>query len=85
MHPLKTIRVGNYPIGIAVDEKAGRIYVVNNREKSLSIIDETSLEVQATRHIPANVSNVALNSAAGLLYLALKGEDGVALVRVRDL
>lgn len=85
MHPLKTMRVGNYPIGIGVDEKAGQTYIVNNRENTLSVIDETPLEVRRTRHIPSNVSNIALNIPGGLLYLALKSEDRVALVRLRDL
>ncbi|MEE9522620.1 MAG: hypothetical protein V3W05_07430, partial [candidate division NC10 bacterium] len=85
MRRLSTIPVGNYPIGIAVDEKADRAYIVNNRGNTLSIIDEATLEVRGTTQIAPNVSNLDLNSPAGLLYLALKSENRVALVRVRDL
>jgi hypothetical protein len=43
------------------------------------------LEVVGTSRIPQNVSNITLNSSEGLLYLALKSDNQVALIRVRDL
>ena len=82
---LTTLAVGDYPIGIVVDEAAGRVYVVNNRGNTLSIVDEAGLTVVRTRRIPRNVSSATLNREAGLLYLALKSEDRVAMVRLRDL
>lgn len=59
--------------------------MVNNRGNTLSIVEEAAGGVVATRRIPRNVSGAALNSQAGLLYLALKSEDRVAVVRLRDL
>jgi hypothetical protein len=38
--------------GIAVDETAGRFYVVNNRWNTLSILDEAARAVVDTRRIP---------------------------------
>ncbi len=63
----------------------GLVYVVNYRENTISILDEATLKVLKTRQIPLNVSNMALNSPGRLLYLALKSENRVALVRLHDL
>jgi len=48
-------------------------------------VDEAALTVVRTRRIPRNVSSATLNREAGLLYLALKGENRVAVVRLSDL
>jgi YVTN family beta-propeller protein len=82
---LATLPVGDYPIGIALDAATDRAYVVNNRANTLSVLTEAPLAVVATRRIPRNVSSAALDPEAGLLYLALKGEDRVAVIRLRDL
>jgi DNA-binding beta-propeller fold protein YncE len=81
---LGTVQVGRYPIGIAVDGTACRAYVVNNRASTLSVVDETSLSVVKTARLPGNVSSTAIDTQNGLLYLALKGENRVAVVRVTD-
>jgi len=64
---------------------AGRVYVVNNRGNTLSIVDEAARAVVGARRIPRNVSSATLDPEAGLLYLALKSADRVAVVRLRDL
>ena len=82
---LATLAVGRYPIGVAIDDVAGRAYVVNNRANSLSVVDEASLTVTATRPLPTNVSSAALSPRADVLYLGLKSRGQVGIVRVADL
>lgn len=80
-----TFDVDQYPIGIALDEATGRVYIVNNRSNTLSIIDGTTFSVVRLWRIPRNVSSATLAPQAGLLYLTLKSDNRVALLRLRDL
>lgn len=70
-----TLVVDQYPIGIALDETAGRVYIVNNRSNTLSVVDGTDFSVVQTKRIPRNVSSVTVASQAGLLYLTLKSDN----------
>lgn len=63
----------------------GRAHEAGPPRNTLAILAEASLAVVARRRIPRNVSSAALDPEAGLLYLALKSEDRVAVVRLRDL
>ncbi|UCE72289.1 MAG: hypothetical protein JSU99_02985, partial [Nitrospiraceae bacterium] len=42
------IEVGKGPIGVAVDSEAGRVYVVNHEDVSLSIIDTATDKIVGT-------------------------------------
>src|SRR5262249_20639180 len=82
---LATLPVGRYPIGVAIDDVAGRAYIVNNRANSLSVVGEAPPTVTATRRLPTNVSSAALSPGADVLYLGLKSRGQVGIVRVADL
>jgi YVTN family beta-propeller protein len=82
---LATVPVGTYPIGVAVDVLRRRAYVVNNRASTLSIVDEATLNVTNTWAIPKNVSSIAFAPVVSRLYLALKGDNRVVVVRADGL
>jgi len=45
---LRTVRVGVWPYALAVDARAGRVYVTNRGESSLSVLDATTGAVLRT-------------------------------------
>ncbi len=51
---IKTITVGNYPLGIAFNPRNGDMYVANESDDTVSVIDTTADKVIAT--IPVGLS-----------------------------
>lgn len=80
----KTISVGDYPTGIAVDQVAKKVYVVNQAAKTVSIIDATTDTVTGTWNLPGSDTPFAItvNSATNKIYIADYGywEGGVIVI-----
>ena len=67
-----TIPVGDEPIGIAIDEIAGRIYVANNVSGTISVVDAGTNQVIAMWKPQLNsVWGLAVDSALKRLYVTI--------------
>lgn len=69
----KTITVGDYPIGVAVDQVAKKVYVINaGSPKTVSVIDATTDSVTGTWDISSTDTpyQITVNSATQKVYIA---------------
>jgi YVTN family beta-propeller protein len=67
---IATIPVGNQPIYLAADQKTNRIYVSNQEDDTVSVIDGTSNTVTATVKVGLSPNGIALNSETNRIYVA---------------
>jgi YVTN family beta-propeller protein len=51
------ITVGSQPVGVAIDEAAARVYVANELDGTISVIDSSKNQVTATWQLPASPLN----------------------------
>ena len=65
-----TIPVGFGPWKVGVDDATGRVFVMNDGESTVSVIDSTSQRVVRTIAVEGGVSGLAYDSAADILYLS---------------
>ena len=69
-----TVRVGSYPVGVAVNALGTRVYVINVDDASVSVIDATTNTVIATVPVSPNPSGVAVHPAGNWVYVgSVKG------------
>ncbi len=78
---LSAIDVGNGPWGIAYNPLHNAVYVVNNLDESLSVIDASSKELIATVTEPFHEPwHLAVNSTTGKVYVANAGHNSVTVI-----
>ncbi len=68
MSQAKSVRVGDTPEGIAIDQLRHRVYVANTNDGTISVVDTTSLTVQKTFAAVPRVFGIALSSNGKTLY-----------------
>jgi YVTN family beta-propeller protein len=61
---LHTVAVGRLPVAIVLDSPAGRAYVVNHDDHSVSLLDTGNWRVQRTVPVAPYPLSVSLDSAA---------------------
>jgi uncharacterized protein (TIGR03437 family) len=71
-----TLQTGNTPVGIAIDETANRVYVANQKDGTIGVIDGSSNQVIATWPVPSgnganNVWKLAIDPALRRLYVSI--------------
>ncbi len=66
--------VGNDPDGVAVDPAAGTVYVANDGDGTVSVIDVATNSVTATIPVGSGPYAVAADPAAAAVYVANAGE-----------
>jgi YVTN family beta-propeller protein len=71
---IATIKVGKWPIYLAADEKTNRIYVSNQFDGTVSVIDGDTNTVAATVKVGSYPNGIAVNPRTNTIYVAnLKG------------
>ena len=67
---IATIPVGNRPTYLAADQKTNRIYVSNQEDDTVSVIDGNTNAVVATVKVGRSPNGIALNSKTNRIYVA---------------
>ena len=67
---IATIAVGQRPIYVAADEKTNHIYVSNQAEDTVSVIDGATNRVLATLNVGRDPNGIAVNSETNTIYVA---------------
>ena len=67
---IATIAVGNWPIYLAADEKTNRIYVSNQGDDTVSVIDGVTNAALATVRVGHSPNGIAVNSRTNTVYVA---------------
>ncbi|MGA8492427.1 MAG: YncE family protein [Terriglobales bacterium] len=67
---IDTIAVGNHPIYLAVDQNTNRVYVSNQADDTVSVIDGTTDTVVSTIRVGHNPNGVAANPRTNTIYVA---------------
>jgi len=70
---LRTVRVGIWPYALAVDARAGRVYVTNRGESSLSVLDATTGAVLQTITMAPCPWAIAVAEQTGRAFIATCG------------
>jgi YVTN family beta-propeller protein len=78
--PTTDIPVGRYPIGAAVNQLTGLVYIPNGADNTVSVIDESSLTVIATIPAGALPCAVAINSVTNRVYVANVNTNSVTVI-----
>lgn len=68
--PVDVVAVGEQPMGIAVDAKAGRAYTANFDSKNVSVIDLDSMKVVDTFAVPGRPAAIAVDSKAKVVWVS---------------
>jgi YVTN family beta-propeller protein len=69
-HVVATIAVGNQPIYLAVDEQRNRVYVSNQADNTISVIDGATNTVLRTVRVGHSPNGVAVNQKTNTIYVA---------------
>jgi YVTN family beta-propeller protein len=77
---LATVAVGRAPSGVAVNPITNRIYVCNNKDKTVSVLDGNTRDVLATVKIGGNLSCVVVNSTTNRIYVGNVSDDTVCVI-----
>jgi YVTN family beta-propeller protein len=75
-----TIAVGNLPSGVAVDPTTGNVYVTNNRDDTVSAIDEATDTVTATIAVGCMPGEVAVDPDTHTAYVTNQTGDTVSVI-----
>lgn len=79
---MRTVKVGDNPIALAIDRKTNKIYVANTGSGSISVIDGASDNVVATIPGEAHPYAVAVNEVTGTVYVTNTYSDAVTVIDV---
>ena len=74
-----TVNVGAYPSGIAVNPSTGNVYVTDNGNKNVSVIDATN-KVATTIHVGNGPMGVAVNPSTGDVYVVNNNDNTVSVI-----
>ena len=67
---IATIKVGKWPIYLAADQKTNRIYVSNQLDDTVAVIDGVTNTVAATVKVGHYPNGIAVNSKTNTIYVA---------------
>lgn len=79
-----TVRVGIDPIGVAVDEPSGTVWVANSGDRSLTAVSVASRTAVGTVAVGEGPRHIAVDEATGLVYVTNTDEDSVTVVDGRS-
>jgi YVTN family beta-propeller protein len=75
-----TIAVGNLPSGVAVDPTTGNVYVTNNEDDTVSVIDEATDTVTTTVGAGGFPDAVAVDPTTHTAYVTNETDDTVSVI-----
>ena len=78
---IRTIRVGSFPFGVAVDPAARTVYVTNWGDGTVSVIDGATSTVTATLPVGSYPVGVAVDPGTHTAYVANFGGGTVSVIR----
>jgi YVTN family beta-propeller protein len=74
------IAVGNAPVGVATDPVTNTVYVANNSDNTVSVINGATNEVTATVHVGTAPLGLAVNPTTNRIYVANNGANTVSVI-----
>lgn len=74
------VDVGHQPSGITVDPLRNRVYVANNADDTVSIINSTSNKVISTVNVGHSPVNLVTSPSGTKLYVANYDDDTVSVI-----
>ena len=77
---IATIAVGNWPIYLAADEKTNRIYVSNQGDDTVSVIDGVTNAAIATVRVGHSPNGIAVNSRTNTIYVANLNSGSLSII-----
>jgi YVTN family beta-propeller protein len=82
---IATIAVGNRPIYLAADKKTNRIYVSNQLDDTVSVIDGVTNTVLATVKVGHSPNGIAVNLKTNSVYVANLSSGSLSIINGDDL
>src|SRR5207244_1582713 len=80
---VRTVTVGHYPMGVAVDERIGRAFVTNQNDNSVSILDSASGTVLRKVAVGPAPVTLAVAAHAGRVFVVNHGNNTVSVLDAR--
>jgi YVTN family beta-propeller protein len=77
---IATIAVGQRPIYIAADQKTNRIYVSNQSDDTVSVIDGATNQVLAAIGVGHNPNGIAVNPKTNTIYVANLSSGSLSII-----
>ena len=82
---IATIPVGRQPVYLAVDPKHDRVYVTNQADNTVSIINGKSYKVMATIRVGKTPNGIAVDPQANKLYVANFRGSSISMIDLTTL
>lgn len=83
-HVTGTISVGNGPVSIAANPSGTNVYVVNNTDGTVSVINTTSNTVTATITVGGGPTGIVVSPDGNTVYVANNSWSNVAAINTSD-
>ena len=83
--PVGEVAVGRHPVGVALNETTGLVYVVNHVHASLSVVDGASLDVVTTVPLSGRPEGVSVDAERNVIYAGdsvIDGESNQVIARI---
>ena len=80
---IETIAVGHYPLGIAFNPRNGDLYVANESDKTVSVIDGATDKVIATIPVGSSPREFTYSPRSGDMYVSETFSDTVSVIDYR--
>ena len=77
---LRSIDVGEFPVGVVVSPTGTRVYVANSESGTVSVIDTSSDEVTATIGVGTTPRSLAINAAGTRVYVANIASKSISVI-----
>lgn len=75
-----TIKVGVYPLGVAVSPDETRVYIANSGSNTVSVVDVLTSAVTATIDVGVSPNGIAVNHAGSKVYVANTNSNTVSVI-----
>lgn len=80
IEPFATIKVGQFPSGVAYDSGKGEIFVTNLGDGTVSVISDETNTVIATIKVGRYPRGLAYDSGKGMIYVVNSGNNSVSVI-----
>ncbi len=77
---IETVTLGRIPCAVAVNPATGRVYVVNDGDDSVTVVDGVKNTVVATLRVGSRPQGITLDPKSNRVYVANKHSDSVTVI-----